>query len=81
MYWSTAGSVARVRARRPGRVVLPAGLERVVGDVHLVGAEVLAERERDLVGELLRVGSGDAEDSDTEMLGADDAVWEFEVAH
>jgi hypothetical protein len=35
---------------------------------------VLAEDERDLLGELLRVGGGDAEDSDPEVLRAGDAV-------
>jgi hypothetical protein len=59
----------------PAGVVLPAGLECVIRDVELVvGGEVLAEDERDLVGELLRVGRGDAEDSDPEVLRADDAV-------
>jgi hypothetical protein len=53
----------------PARVVLPARLDRAVGDVYLVvGSEVLAEHDRDLVGELLRVRGGDAEDPDPEVL-------------
>ena len=50
-------------------VVLPAGLDRVVGEVHVVlGGQVLAEDERDLVGELLRIRGGHAEDANPEVL-------------
>ncbi len=43
----------------PARVVLPTALECAVGDVELVvSGEVLTEHDRDLVCELLRVGSG-----------------------
>ena len=49
-------------------VVLPAGLDRVVGDVHLVaGVEVLAEDDRDPIGQLLRIRRRDAEDAHAEV--------------
>ena len=72
------------RPSQPGApwIVLPAGLDRVVGEVHFVVAgHVLAEDEGELVGELLRVGSADAEHSDSEVLGADRPFRKFLVAH
>jgi hypothetical protein len=46
---------------------MPAGLERVVGDVQLIiGSGVLAENQLDLVGDLLRVRSSNGEDSSAE---------------
>ena len=73
------------RASEPARapwIVLPARLNGVVGEVHFVVAgHVLAEDEGELVGELLGVGSAHAEDSDSEVLGADRAFRKFLVAH
>ena len=40
----------------------------------VVGGEVLAEHKRDLVCELLRIASRDAENPDPEVFRADDAV-------
>jgi hypothetical protein len=59
----------------PAGVVPAAGLECGVGDMHLViGGGVLAEHKRDLIGELLRVGSRDATNPDSDVLRANDAV-------
>ena len=53
------------------RIVLPARLDRVVRQVHLVVARhVLAENQCESVGKRLRVGSADAEHSRTEVLGS-----------
>jgi hypothetical protein len=66
-----------VRGERPSQ---PA--DGVVGEVHFVVAgHVLAEDEGELVGELLGVGSAHAEDSDSEVLGANRAFRKFLVAH
>lgn len=73
------------RASEPSRapwVVLPARLDGVMGQVHFVVAgHVLAEHEGELVGKLLRVGSVDAEDPDSEVLGADRPFRKALVAH
>jgi hypothetical protein len=53
----------------PSGVVLPARLDRVVRQVHLIVAgHVLAEDQGESVGKRLRVGSADAEHSRTEVL-------------
>ena len=66
---------------RPGSCCQP-DWNGVVGEVHFVVAgHVLAEDEGELVGELLGVGSAHAEDSDSEVLGADRAFRKFLVAH